>query len=140
MQTLWDHRFAQRTQKMENSAIRELLKFTENQDVISFAGGMPAPEVFPIEEFKQACINVLDHNGPASLQYGATDGYTPLRDMVARHSARYGINISIENILITSGSQQALDLLGKIFINPGDHIWWNRLPHRRSASLAFLWC
>ncbi len=122
MQTLWDHRFAQRTQRMESSVIRELLKFAEEPDVISFAGGMPAPEVFPIEEFKKACITVLEKNGPASLQYGSTDGYTPLRDMIARHSARYGINISRENILITSGSQQALDLLGKIFINPGDHI------------------
>jgi len=122
MQTLWDHRFAQRTQKMESSAIRELLKFTENPDVISFAGGMPAPEVFPLEKFKEACITVLDNNGAASLQYGSTDGYTPLRDMIARHSARYGINITTDNILITSGSQQALDLLGKIFINRGDHI------------------
>jgi 2-aminoadipate transaminase len=122
MQTLWDHRYAQRTQRMESSVIRELLKFSEQPEVISFAGGMPAPEVFPIDEFKQACINVLENNGPASLQYGSTDGYTPLRDMIARHSARYGINITRENILITSGSQQALDLLGKIFINRGDHI------------------
>jgi 2-aminoadipate transaminase len=122
MQTLWDHRFAQRTQRMSNSAIRELLKFTENPDVISFAGGMPAPEVFPIKEFKEACLRVLEKNGPASLQYGSTDGYTPLRDMIARHSARYGINITPENILVTSGSQQALDLLGKVFINRGDHI------------------
>jgi len=122
MQTLWDHRFAQRTQRMESSAIRELLKFTENPEVISFAGGMPAPDVFPIKEFREACLAVLEKNGPASLQYGSTDGYTPLREMVARHSARYGINITKDNVLITSGSQQALDLLGKIFINRGDHI------------------
>ncbi|BBB48395.1 aminotransferase-like domain-containing protein [Pelolinea submarina] len=122
MLTLWDHRFAQRTQRMESSAIRELLKFTENPDVISFAGGMPAPEVFPIEKFKEACLTVLDQNGPASLQYGSTDGYAPLREMIARYSARYGINVTIDNILITSGSQQALDLLGKILINPGDGV------------------
>ena len=122
MQTLWDYRFAQRTQRMESSAIRELLKFTENSEVISFAGGMPAPEVFPIEEFKEACLTVLDQNGPASLQYGSTDGYVPLREMIARYSARYGINVTIDNILITSGSQQALDLLGKILINPGDRV------------------
>ena len=122
MLTLWDHRFAQRTQRMECSAIRELLKFTENPDVISFAGGMPAPEVFPIEKFKEACLTVLDQNGPASLQYGSTDGYAPLREMIARYSARYGINVTIDNILITSGSQQALDLLGKILINPGDGV------------------
>ena len=122
MQTLWDYRFAQRTQRMESSAIRELLKFTENPEVISFAGGMPAPEVFPIEKFKEACLTVLDQNGPASLQYGSTDGYAPLREMIARYSARYGINVTIDNILITSGSQQALDLLGKILINPGDRV------------------
>lgn len=122
MQTLWEHRYAQRTQRMKSSAIRELLKFAEQPEVISFAGGMPAPEVFPIKEFKQACIKVLDENGPASLQYGSTDGYLPLREMIARHTARYGINITAENVLITSGSQQALDLIGKIFINPGDRI------------------
>jgi len=122
MQTFWDYRFAQRTQRMKSSAIRELLKFAENSDVISFAGGMPAPEVFPIKEFQEACLRVLSNNGPASLQYGSTDDYVPLREMIARHPVRYGINVTIDNILITSGSQQALDLLGKIFINRGDRI------------------
>ena len=122
MQTLWDHRYAQRTQRMRESAIRELLKFAECTDVISFAGGMPAPEVFPYKEFEEACLKVIKDHGPESLQYGSTDGFVPLREMIARHSARYGINVTIQNILPTSGSQQALDLLGKIFINPGDHI------------------
>ncbi len=122
MQTQWDHRFAQRTQRMKSSAIRELLKFTELPDIISFGGGMPASEVFPIEEFKEACIRVLENNGPKSLQYGSTEGYKPLREMIARHSLRYGIEVTPDNILITSGSQQALDLLGKIFINRGDRI------------------
>ena len=76
----------------ESSAIRELLKFTEDPEIISFAGGMPAPEVFPIEKFKEACLKVLDGNGPACLQYGSTEGYVPLREMIARHSARYGIS------------------------------------------------
>lgn len=122
MQTLWDHRYAQRTQQMKSSAIRELLKFSERPDVISFAGGMPAPEVFPIKEFQEACIKALTENGAACLQYGSTDGYLPLRELIARHSARYGITVNVDNILPTSGSQQALDLLGRIFINPGDHI------------------
>jgi 2-aminoadipate transaminase len=122
MQTLWDLRFAQRTQKMESSAIRDLLKFAVDKDVISFAGGMPAPEVFPLEKFKEACLTVLDNNGPPSLQYGATEGYVPLREMIARHSANYGITVTTDNILITSGSQQALDLLGKIFLNSGDRV------------------
>jgi 2-aminoadipate transaminase len=122
MQTPWDHRFAQRTQRMGSSAIRELLKLTEQPDIISFGGGMPAPDVFPIDDFSEACQRVLKDYGPKSLQYGSTEGYLPLREMIARHSARYGIDVSADNILITSGSQQALDLLGKILINRGDRI------------------
>jgi 2-aminoadipate transaminase len=122
MQTLWDYRYAQRTQRMKSSAIRELLKLTEQPDVISFAGGLPAPDVFPIEEFKDACIRVLNDMGSVALQYGTTEGYLPLREMIARHTMRYGIEVSADNILITSGSQQALDLIGKIFINHGDRI------------------
>mgnify|MGYP000886295157 FL=1 len=122
MQTPWDFRYAQRTQRMKASAIRELLKLTEQPDVISFAGGLPAPDVFPVDEFKRACNYVLDHHGAQALQYGTTDGYIPLREMIARHTNRLGIGVSVENIMITSGSQQALDLLGKIFINHGDRI------------------
>lgn len=120
--TPWENRFAQRTQKMKSSAIRELLKLTENPDVISFAGGLPAPDVFPTVEIQEACIRVLKDLGPIALQYGTTEGYRPLREMIARHSARYGIEVSAENVMITTGSQQALDLVGKIFINPGDRI------------------
>ncbi|TLN17223.1 PLP-dependent aminotransferase family protein, partial [bacterium] len=122
MQTPWDHRYAQRTQRMKGSAIRQLLKITEMPDVISFGGGMPAPDVFPIEEFREACSTVLSEQGAQALQYGPTDGYLPLREMIARHSARFGIEVTPDNILITSGSQQALDLIGKIFINRGDRI------------------
>lgn len=122
METPWDHRYAQRTQRMKSSAIRELLKLTEDPEVISFAGGLPAPEVFPVEEFTEACKQVLKDWGPQALQYGATEGYMPLREMIARHTGRYGISVTAENILITSGSQQALDLIGKVFINRGDRI------------------
>ncbi len=122
MQTPWDYRYAQRTQRMGSSVIRELLKYTEQPDVISFAGGLPAPDVFPVDEFADACQRVLRDLGAQALQYGTTEGYIPLREMIARHSARYGIDITPDNILVTSGSQQALDLLGKIFINPGDRI------------------
>lgn len=122
MQTLWDDRYALRTISMKGSAIRELLKITQMPDVISFAGGMPAPEIFPVEEFKQACIRVLDEHGPEALQYGTTEGYLPLREMISRHTNQYGIKVTADNIMITNGSQQALDLLGKIFINPGDRI------------------
>jgi 2-aminoadipate transaminase len=107
---------------MGSSAIRELLKLTEKPDIISFGGGMPAPDVFPVEDFAAACETVLRNNGAQALQYGPTEGYMPLREMIARHTARYGIMVTPDNIMITSGSQQALDLLGKVFINPGDRI------------------
>jgi 2-aminoadipate transaminase len=122
MQTLWDHRFALRTQNMQSSTIRELLKFTQQPDVISFAGGMPAPEIFPIDEFAEASNLVLKEQGAEALQYSTTEGYLPLREMIARHTNQYGINVTADNIMITNGSQQALDLIGKIFINPGDRI------------------
>lgn len=122
MHTPWEDRYAHRTYAMQDSAIRELLKLTQRPDIISFAGGLPAPEVFPLDEFSAACETVLRKNGPIALQYGPTEGYTPLLEMITRHTARYGIKVTPENVMITSGSQQALDLLGKIFINRGDTI------------------
>jgi 2-aminoadipate transaminase len=122
MQTLWDDRYAQRMQNMKGSVIRELLKLTEQSDIISFAGGMPAPELFPIKEVEEATQQVLEETGASALQYGATEGYRPLREMIVRHTARFGLDVTADNVMITSGSQQALDLLGKVFINPGDHI------------------
>lgn len=120
--TPWEYRYAYRAQRMGSSVIRELLKLTEQADLISFAGGLPAPEVFPVEKVREACNVVLTTLGPQSLQYGTTEGYLPLREMIARHTARYGIEVTAENILITSGSQQALDFIGRLFINHGDHI------------------
>ena len=123
MQTPWDHRFAQRTQRMGSSAIRELLKLTEQPDIISFGGGMPAPDVFPVGgDSRSLRSGAARLTAPQALQYGSTEGFRPLREMIARHTARYGIEVTPDNILITSGSQQALDLLGKILINPGDRI------------------
>lgn len=122
MQTPWEYRYAHRTQRMGSSVIRELLKFTEQPDIISFAGGLPAPDVFPVKEFQQACNAVLEQHGAQALQYSATEGYRPLREMIARHTARYAVEVSADNILITSGSQQALDFIGRLFINRGDYI------------------
>lgn len=122
METRWSNRYAQRTHTMEASIIRELLKLTTHPDIISFAGGLPAPDVFPVHEFEEACSRVLREHGEQALQYSTTEGHLPLREMIARHSVRYGINVGPENILITSGSQQALDLIGKVFINSGDNI------------------
>jgi 2-aminoadipate transaminase len=122
MQTQWEYRYAQRTQRMKSSAIRELLKLTELPDVISFAGGLPAPEVFPVKEFQAACQKVLQEQGARALQYGTTEGYLPLRELIAQMTTRQGLKVTADNILVTSGSQQALDLIGKIFIDPGDRI------------------
>ncbi len=122
MQTPWDNRYAQRTQRMGSSAVRELLKLTEQPDIISFGGGLPAPDVFPLKEFSDACQVVIRDHGALALQYGTTEGYLPLREMIVRHSDRYGIKVTAENVLICSGSQQGLDLLGRIFVNRGDRI------------------
>jgi 2-aminoadipate transaminase len=124
MQTPWEYRYAHRMQKMGSSVIRELLKLTEQPDIISFAGGLPAPEVFPVKEFREACNYVLEHFGPQALQYSTTEGYKPLREMIARRTARYSVEVTPDNILITSGSQQALDLL-KVFVNRIT-LWSNR--------------
>jgi len=122
MSTAWTSRYAQRTKGIRSSAIRELLKFTQRPEVISFAGGLPASEVFPTDRFREACCRVLDKQAHLALQYGATEGYEPLREMIARHIARYGIKAKSENVLITSDSQQALDLIGKLLLNPGDRV------------------
>jgi 2-aminoadipate transaminase len=122
MSTAWTSRYAQRTKGIKSSAIRELLKITQRPEVISFAGGLPAPDVFPVQRFQEACRKVLGEQARLALQYGASDGYEPLREMVARHTARYGVKASAENVLITSGSQQALDLIGKLLINLGDRV------------------
>ncbi|MFL7840435.1 MAG: PLP-dependent aminotransferase family protein [Candidatus Promineifilaceae bacterium] len=122
MTTPWNHRYAQRMHNMGSSLLRELLKLTQDSEIISFAGGLPAPEVFPVEAFKAASCKVLEEQGQRALQYGASEGYYPLRQWIVEHMVRYGIEARVENILITSGSQQALDLIGKVMINPGDLI------------------
>jgi 2-aminoadipate transaminase len=120
--TPWADRYAQRTAGMTSSAIRELLKLTADPEILSFAGGLPAPEVFPVAEIAAAAERVLLTHGAEALQYGMTEGYLPLREMLTRHMARYGIDVTPDNVLITSGSQQALDLVGKLFLNPGDRV------------------
>jgi len=118
----WAHRYAQRTKTVKSSIIRELLKLTQRPEVISFAGGLPAPEVFPVARFQEACHRVLATQASTALQYGPTEGYRPLRELIVAHMARYGILASVDNILITAGSQQALDLIAKLLINRGDRI------------------
>src|ERR1700759_355931 len=118
----WAHRFAQRTKSAKSSIIRELLKLTQRPEVISFAGGLPAPEVFPVTRFQEACQRVLQNQSATALQYGPTEGYRPLRELIVAQMGRYGILATVDNVMITAGSQQALDLIAKLLINRGDRI------------------
>ena len=122
MEICWTDRFARRTHRMTASAIRELLKVTEQPGFISFAGGLPAPELFPTEEVSDVCQRILREAGPVALQYSATEGYRPLRELIAQRMVADGIAATTDNILITTGSQQALDLVGKILVDPGDAV------------------
>lgn len=113
-------KFARRTEQMNSSVVRETLKLTAKPDVISFAGGMPAPEVFPVRELQAAMNKVLETSGRTALQYGPTDGYLPLREKIAARHRKAGISCTADDILMISGSQQGLDLAGKLFLDPGD--------------------
>jgi 2-aminoadipate transaminase len=136
MSVSWSKKFADRTSRMKASDIRELLKLTARPEVISLAGGLPAPELFPLDEYRRAFEWVLETNGSAALQYGPSEGYRPLREFLAERLGRFGTRCTADNILITSGSQQALDLIGKIFLNPGDKILIEK-PSYLGAIQAF---
>ncbi len=120
MTNTFDRFFSNSSQLMKKSAIREILKVTQRPEMISFAGGLPSPDSFPIEDIKRICSEVLDEEGPAALQYSTTEGDNKLRSLLVGRHKKDGLNLTINNIAITTGSQQALDLVGKIFINPGD--------------------
>ena len=113
---------AARAEKMNPSVIREILKVTEKPGIISFAGGLPSPKTFPVEAMLEATQHVLTHDGRASLQYAASEGYGPLREWVAADLAKQGMRVSPDQVLITTGSQQGLDLVAKILIDAGSRI------------------
>ena len=115
-------RFAERAEQLQSSVIREILRLTQQPDIISFAGGLPAPATFPIAEMKRAFDKVLSDNGNVALQYGPSDGYLPLRQWIADRLSTDSASISAEQVLMTSGSQQALDLLGKVLIDEGSRV------------------
>ena len=119
----WNNVLATRSSRMKASEIRELLKLLDQPDIISFAGGIPDPALFPADAFRDAFAQALtgDKAG-AALQYSVSEGYKPLRDWIATEMARIGVPCAAENILITSGSQQALDYLGKLMISPNDTV------------------
>jgi len=113
--------FAQRMANVRASDIRELLKLTTRPEIISFAGGLPAPELFPVEDLRAATNAVMDENGTVALQYGLTDGPKRLREQIAERLAeKNGIHTDASHIILTAGSQQGLDFVGKIFLDPGD--------------------
>jgi 2-aminoadipate transaminase len=115
--------FAQRTAHLRASTIREMLKVTQQPDVISFGGGLPAPELFPTEAIARATQRVMERLGSAALQYSVTEGIPEMRVWVAeRLTRRFGGIFSAEAVQIVNGSQQGLDLVGKIFLDPGDHV------------------
>ena len=122
----WEDHLAARTEDMKSSAIRELLKLTQEPDIISFAGGLPAPDLFPLREVEEACVYVLREAGVDAMQYSATEGFPPLKEFLADSMHKYGIPALPENVLLTNGSQQALDLIGKIFIDPGQYVLTGR--------------
>jgi len=122
MADIFTRHFADRVKEMKASEVRELLKLLQVPEMISFAGGFPNPETFPAHLVREIVDDVLDKDGAQALQYGITEGYAPLRESVADRMKKKGMNVSKDNILIVSGSQQVIDLMGKIFIDPKDTI------------------
>ncbi|MEA5152535.1 MAG: PLP-dependent aminotransferase family protein [Oscillospiraceae bacterium] len=113
--------FADRMDRMKASDIRELLKLTARPEIISFAGGLPAPELFPVEEVRKATDAVLEEQGRIALQYGQTEGWPRLREQITeRLEKRNNIHTDPNHILLTAGSQQGLDFCARLFLNPGD--------------------
>ena len=113
--------FAKRMDNIKASDIRQLLKIIGQPGIISFAGGLPAPELFPVEDFKAALDAMMEENGRVAMQYGATEGWAPLRkQIVERLEKKNNIHTDPSHILLTAGSQQGLDFMGKLFLDPGD--------------------
>jgi 2-aminoadipate transaminase len=114
--------FSQRAQQLQSSAIREILKVTMRPEIISFAGGLPSPATFPVDRMRAAYESVLSRQGKVALQYGPSDGYAPLREWIADSLSTGGARILPEQVLMLSGSQQGLDLLGKVLIDEGSKV------------------
>jgi 2-aminoadipate transaminase len=114
--------FARRMSRVKVSAVREILKMTERPEIISFAGGLPAPELFPVRETSDAYADVFAREGSAAMQYSTTEGWLPLRRWIAERMSSRGVNTNADRVLITSGSQQGIDLVGKVFLDPGDNV------------------
>ena len=117
-----DNYFSDMSKRAKKSAIRELLKLTKEPGIISFAGGLPAPETFPVEELREVTEEVLKNEAAFALQYGTTEGDDLLREQLVKRYREMGLDITKENLVITTASQQSLDFLGRVFINKGDKV------------------
>lgn len=133
-------KFASRMELLKGSAIRELLALTAKPEIISFAGGMPAPELFPVEQMEKAANAVMEEMGQAAMQYSSTEGYVPLRQQIVdRMAAKNNIHTTVDNILVTSGSQQGLDYSGRVFLDKDDIVLIES-PSYLGALNAFKTC
>ncbi|MFL6213351.1 MAG: PLP-dependent aminotransferase family protein [Blastocatellia bacterium] len=121
-QALNTYRFARRMSRMVVSEVREILKVTEHPEIISFAGGLPAPELFPVAAIAQAHAEVFAEEGSQAMQYSTTEGVRPLREWIARRVGERGVKATADNVVVTTGSQQAIDLIAKVFLDPGDEV------------------
>src|SRR5688500_10161443 len=132
----WEQQFAGSTERMRRSAVREFMRYAQRPGMISFGGGLPAAELFPIAAFERATKEVLARRGGSALQYGETEGVSELREFIAAEN-----KVAVENVLITSGAQQALDLIGRVLIDADDRVavenpcylallssWWVKRP------------
>jgi len=131
-----EQKFSNLAAHLKRSAIRELLKLTQKPEIISFAGGLPSPDSFPIEALKKIAVDVLTEEGAEALQYGPTEGDFKLRELLLDRYRKFGLELEMENLVISTASQQALDLLGKIFLDAGDHVICG-LPSYLGAISAF---
>lgn len=130
--------FSKRMKNIQPSFLREILKVAGSADIISFAGGLPNPDFFPVEELTECVARVFKEKGRQVLQYAATEGYLPLREFISRkYLEQHQLDISPEQILITNGSQQALDIIGKLFLDPGDEVLVER-PSYLGALQCFM--
>ena len=136
----WTKVLATRNTRMKASEIRELLKLLDQPDIISFAGGIPDPALFPAQAFADAFAAAMTEQASAALQYSVSEGYKPLRDWIAAEMGKIGVPCDADNILITSGSQQALDYLGKLMISPGDSVMvgWPKYLGALGAYYAYV--
>jgi 2-aminoadipate transaminase len=118
----WSKAYAPRVARFQGSAIREMFHYAQVPGIIALSAGSPAPELFPVQQFRDACNQVLAEDAGPALQYGITEGYIPLREWIVEHMATKGIKVSLDEVLITTGSLQAMDLLIRVLVNAGDPV------------------